>query len=135
MGHTYHRQLVFTIKDRCRQMSYGMEAERLHPRPFTQPLHEVLTVGKGLAQVLLTKRGVVEVHDLHIWAMSTTETALTAHLVYAELPHDCALVQQASQHLYDRFGIDHVTLQVEYPEAPGGCAGRERASCQTAGQG
>jgi cobalt-zinc-cadmium efflux system protein len=108
---------------------------------LTEALHlstDAVPAGIDIAAVqiyLESLPGVVEVHDLHIWAMSTTETALTAHLVYAEPPHDCVLVQQASQHLYDRFGIDHVTLQVEYPEAPGGCAGRERASCQPAGQG
>ncbi|MFP3873106.1 MAG: cation diffusion facilitator family transporter [Thiohalophilus sp.] len=57
--------------------------------------------------------GVTEVHDLHIWPMSTTETALTAHLVVPQFPHDDSLVQQASDELHHRFGIDHVTLQCE----------------------
>jgi len=57
--------------------------------------------------------GVTEVHDLHIWPMSTTETALTAHLVVPQFPNDDALVQQASDELHHRFGIDHVTLQCE----------------------
>ncbi|RUT14704.1 cobalt transporter [Chroococcidiopsis cubana SAG 39.79] len=53
------------------------------------------------------------VHDLHIWAMSTTQTALTAHLVMpAGHPGDGFLVQ-VSRELHDRFGIEHVTLQVE----------------------
>ncbi len=56
--------------------------------------------------------GVLEVHDLHIWGLSTTETALTAHLVMADgagehRPHALATA------LRDRFGIGHVTLQVE----------------------
>jgi len=57
--------------------------------------------------------GVDEVHDLHIWPMSTTETALTAHLVVPHFPTDDSLVQQASEELQRRFGIEHVTLQCE----------------------
>lgn len=57
--------------------------------------------------------GVASVHDLHIWAMSTTETALTAHLVMpAGHPGD-AFLAQVSRELHDHFGIEHVTLQVE----------------------
>jgi cobalt-zinc-cadmium efflux system protein len=61
---------------------------------------------EGLSQV-------TEVHDLHIWGMSTTETALTAHLVMPSGRPADAFYQQASRELHDRFGIEHVTLQVE----------------------
>ena len=57
--------------------------------------------------------GVTEVHDLHIWPMSTTETALTAHLVTPVLPQDDCLIQQAAEELYEKFNIGHVTLQCE----------------------
>ncbi len=57
--------------------------------------------------------GVSGVHDLHIWAMSTTETALTAHLVKPDSKDDDALIEQASNELHDRFGIEHITLQWE----------------------
>jgi cobalt-zinc-cadmium efflux system protein len=57
--------------------------------------------------------GVEAVHDLHIWPMSTTETALTAHLVMPTgHPGDAALARIAND-LHDRFAIGHVTLQVE----------------------
>lgn len=58
--------------------------------------------------------GVVQVHDLHIWAMSTTETALTAHLVMPELREnaDPFLVETAAS-LHERFNIQHATLQIE----------------------
>jgi cobalt-zinc-cadmium efflux system protein len=57
--------------------------------------------------------GVTEVHDLHIWAMSTTETALTAHLVRPNAGLDDDLLTGASHDLAQRFGICHVTIQVE----------------------
>ncbi|MDP2989524.1 MAG: cation diffusion facilitator family transporter [Kiritimatiellota bacterium] len=57
--------------------------------------------------------GVLAVHDLHIWGMSTTETALTAHLVKPAAPDDDAIIALASEELHERFGIDHTTLQWE----------------------
>jgi cobalt-zinc-cadmium efflux system protein len=60
--------------------------------------------------------GVASIHDLHIWAMSTTESALTAHLVFpAGHPGDEFLLRAASE-LRHRFGIDHTTLQIEISE-------------------
>jgi cobalt-zinc-cadmium efflux system protein len=57
--------------------------------------------------------GVTEVHDLHIWAMSTTETALTVHLVMPRgCPNDYFLSQLCSE-LHNLFDIDHATIQVE----------------------
>ena len=57
--------------------------------------------------------GVIEVHDLHIWAMSTTETALTAHLVRPGANLDDAFIADAARDLAKRFSIRHATLQVE----------------------
>jgi cobalt-zinc-cadmium efflux system protein len=71
------------------------------------------SVSRGAVHDWLTGLpGVTEVHDLHIWALSTTETALTVHLVYADQaedrrPHDLAL------ELRRRFGIGHATMQIE----------------------
>jgi len=57
--------------------------------------------------------GVAEVHDLHIWPMSTTETALTAHLVVpGGHPGDEFLMRTANA-LRQQFGIGHATLQIE----------------------
>jgi cobalt-zinc-cadmium efflux system protein len=62
---------------------------------------------------LAARPGVVSVHDLHIWPLSTTETALTAHLVTpAGNPGDAFLTETCRQ-LHDRFGIGHATLQIE----------------------
>lgn len=57
--------------------------------------------------------GVASVHDLHIWAMSTTETALTAHLVRPGAALDDELLAEAAHELDRRFGIHHATIQVE----------------------
>jgi len=57
--------------------------------------------------------GVSEVHDLHIWAMSTTETALTAHLVRPGAGLDDRLLHEISHELEHRFKISHATLQIE----------------------
>jgi cobalt-zinc-cadmium efflux system protein len=57
--------------------------------------------------------GVAEVHDLHIWGMSTTETALTAHLVRPGASIDDDMLHDACRELREHFGINHTTLQVE----------------------
>jgi cobalt-zinc-cadmium efflux system protein len=56
--------------------------------------------------------GVSRVHDLHIWAMGTAHTALTAHLVMPQGHPDDAFLQHATAQLHARFEITHVTLQV-----------------------
>ncbi len=67
---------------------------------------QVLTYLRGLP-------GVSEVHDLHIWGMSTTETALTAHLVRPGGGLDDSLLRKACADLRARFSVHHATLQVE----------------------
>lgn len=57
--------------------------------------------------------GVSEVHDLHVWAMSTTENALTVHLVMDKQHHTDAFLAKISKELKDNFKIDHPTIQVE----------------------
>ncbi len=62
--------------------------------------------------------GVAAIHDLHIWAMSTTETALTAHLVMPAGQRDDAFLRQIADELRRRFRIAHTTLQVEHGTGP-----------------
>ncbi|MCP3099480.1 cation diffusion facilitator family transporter [Myxococcus sp. K15C18031901] len=57
--------------------------------------------------------GVREVHDLHVWAMSTTEAALTAHLIAKDARVDAEALARLKRQLHDECGIEHVTLQVE----------------------
>jgi len=67
----------------------------------------------AVAGYLQTLPGVNEVHDLHIWAMSTTETALTAHLVRPGAGLDDRMLHEACRQLELRFNIKHATLQIE----------------------
>jgi cobalt-zinc-cadmium efflux system protein len=62
---------------------------------------------------LLSLPGVETVHDMHIWNLSTTETALTAHLVRQPLA-DADFLNATAGQLRSRFGIGHATLQVEH---------------------
>src|SRR5262249_13112263 len=57
--------------------------------------------------------GVAELHDLHIWPMSTTETALTCHLVIPSGHPGDAFLMATAQELEHRFGIGHTTIQIE----------------------
>jgi len=65
--------------------------------------------------------GVSAVHDLHIWPMSTTETALTAHLVMPDGPASDEFLHAIAHNLEDRFGIGHATIQVERGNWPHAC--------------
>ncbi|MEL7689076.1 cation diffusion facilitator family transporter [Citromicrobium bathyomarinum] len=62
---------------------------------------------------LESEPGVAEVHDLHIWPMSTTETALTAHLVMPDGHPGDAFIAQLAQRLSHDHQIGHTTLQIE----------------------
>ncbi|WP_031408138.1 cation diffusion facilitator family transporter [Thiomonas sp. FB-Cd] len=111
---------------------------------FAQSLHllfDGVPHGVDLAAIrarLLALPGVLSLHDLHVWALSTSKVGLTAHLVVRdETPSADAILEQAEQLLHEAFEIKHVTLQLESPEfaahcelADGeepGCAGSEAA--------
>lgn len=70
---------------------------------------------------LAAQPGVTEVHDLHIWAMSTTETALTAHLIRPDNAGCDAFLHDVAHGLQQTFGIGHPTLQVETGEGGHAC--------------
>jgi len=71
--------------------------------------------------------GVSQVHDVHIWGMSTTEVALTAHLVKQRTEDDDSLIAEIKEELHRRFGIEHITIQWERGEAVLTCEN----SCET----
>lgn len=68
----------------------------------------------------LAVKGVKELHHLHIWAISTTENALTAHLVISrEIPAEqLALIKQKVKHAFEHKQIHHITLETEWENDP-----------------
>lgn len=68
---------------------------------------------ESVRKYLLSLPDVVEIHDLHVWAMSTTQVALTAHLLRSSPNIDDELLHQAAHDLEEKFGIHHATIQVE----------------------
>jgi cobalt-zinc-cadmium efflux system protein len=71
--------------------------------------------------------GVTAVHDLHVWPMSTTEVALTAHLVMPGRPASDRFLREVADSLEHRFGVHHATLQVESGDDP--CSAPCGAAC------
>ncbi|MGE4481413.1 cation diffusion facilitator family transporter [Acidocella sp.] len=65
--------------------------------------------------------GVSALHDLHIWGLSTTDAALTVHLVRQDDAGAQALLPRIAEEIAERFGIGHVTIQVETQETAGLC--------------
>lgn len=75
----------------------------------------------AIMSFLAGQRGVTDVHDLHIWALSTTSVALTAHLVVPDREAEDALLGSLTPKLKKRFRIDHATLQIERDRCVHGC--------------
>jgi cobalt-zinc-cadmium efflux system protein len=69
----------------------------------------VEAVGKEIAAV----DGVVSVHDLHVWTLSGSRAALSAHVVVSSMTQWERTLRELQARLDERFGIDHVTLQPE----------------------
>jgi cobalt-zinc-cadmium efflux system protein len=71
---------------------------------------------------LLALPGVAGLHDLHIWGMSTTETALTCHLIMPNGHPGDTVLNEMAQQLHHRFGIQHATIQIELADSDEACA-------------
>ena len=78
--------------------------------------------GADVRDYLARLAGVSEVHDLHIWGMSTTENAMTAHLVCPSGHPGDEFLQLAAHEIERKFSIHHVTLQVELGDTDRPCA-------------
>ena len=76
-----------------------------------------------LRTIIFQFRGLIDMHDLHIWPISTTETALSAHLVVSTESFTDTFTKNLEQQIKQKFPIAHVTLQLELQ-------GREEA-CET----
>jgi len=76
----------------------------------------------AVASYLRQLPGVSDVHDLHIWGMSTTETALTVHLVMPQGYPGDSVIDQVSRTLSQRFAVHHSTLQVELGTTEHACS-------------
>ena len=70
---------------------------------------------------LTSLKNVSCIHDLHVWALSTTETALTAHLVTTQETMDNTFLMELQQYLHDQFGIEHTTIQIEKENSENNC--------------
>lgn len=82
----------------------------------------LLGVPKGISEsavrgYLAGLEGVKEIHDLHIWPMSTTETALTAHLVMPGPHPGDAFLREIASELKHHHRINHATIQIEQTRA------------------
>ena len=66
-----------------------------------------------IKEYLLNLPGVTDIHDLHVWAMSTTQVALTAHLLRNCKEIDDDFLHQVARELKKNFGVHHSTIQVE----------------------
>ncbi|MDB5907659.1 MAG: cation transporter [Massilia sp.] len=75
-----------------------------------------------VTEFLEQRPGVSDTHDLHIWAMSTTETALTAHLVMPDGYPGDQEIDDIVAHLKEKFAIHHCTLQIEQGTTAHGCS-------------
>jgi cobalt-zinc-cadmium efflux system protein len=74
--------------------------------------------------------GVTEVHDLHVWALSTTETALTVHLRTDGRIFDPRFINDVSWELKEHHGIQHATMQFEPPGCDGQCIHIQGGTCE-----
>lgn len=84
--------------------------EALHALMEGVPLHlDLKKIGYTMAAV----EGVVSVHDLHIWSLSASRTALSAHIVIREAGDWPDVLRRLHETLHENYGVDHVTLQPE----------------------
>jgi cobalt-zinc-cadmium efflux system protein len=76
---------------------------------------------RAVRTFLLERTGVEQIHDLHIWGMSTTEVALTAHLIMPTGHPGDDFLTSVSKELHDHFRIEHSTIQIELGDASESC--------------
>jgi len=70
----------------------------------------------AVEDTILQTDGVADVHDLHIWTITSGREALSAHVIHAQAISQPDLLKELRTKLHDRFGVDHLTIQMETPE-------------------
>jgi cobalt-zinc-cadmium efflux system protein len=76
----------------------------------------------GIKQYFQSFEHVSRIHDFHVWPLSTTEIALTVHIVVNNESLDNKFLLRLQQHLHDHFGIEHSTIQLETSAQDNNCA-------------
>ena len=71
---------------------------------------------RKLKKYLNSCTGVMQIHDLHVWSMSTTEVALSVHVIIEGDVLSKGFIPRLQQELHDRFKIRHSTIQIEYKD-------------------
>lgn len=70
----------------------------------------------AVEDAILATSGVNDVHDLHVWTITSGREALSAHVIHAHSISQPDLLKELRTKLHDRFGVDHLTIQMETPE-------------------
>jgi len=70
----------------------------------------------AVEDAILETDGVDDVHDLHLWTITSGREALSAHVIHAYTVSQPDLLKELRAKLHDRFGVDHLTIQMETPE-------------------
>ena len=70
----------------------------------------------AVEDAILATDGVADVHDLHVWTITSGRDALSAHVIHAHSISQPDLLRELRAKLHDRFGVDHLTIQMETPD-------------------
>lgn len=70
----------------------------------------------AIEKAILTHENVRNVHDLHVWTITSGMEALSVHIVHHEEAEQTKLLRKIRKNLHDEFGIDHLTIQMETPQ-------------------
>jgi cobalt-zinc-cadmium efflux system protein len=70
----------------------------------------------AVENAILDTTGVFNVHDLHVWTITSGREALSAHVIHAPSISQPDLLRELRSKLHDRFGVDHLTIQMETPD-------------------
>jgi cobalt-zinc-cadmium efflux system protein len=70
----------------------------------------------AVEDAILDTDGVADVHDLHVWTITSGRDALSAHVIHAQSISQPDLLRELRTKLHDRFGVDHLTIQMETPD-------------------